>query len=95
MPANSRNPPKKRKGQCKGPRRIAGEILDAATAAELFGGTERLWYSRAARGIVPFRKWGGRLVFLRSELESFFASSLPGVSLDEARSNIQARESDQ
>jgi len=86
-----RVPPKKQKGQCKGPRRLKGEILDASTAAALFGGSPRLWYSRAARGIVPFRKWGGRLVFLRSELESFFSNSLPGVSLEEAKANIEAR----
>jgi hypothetical protein len=92
MMEEKRKPPKKRQGQCKGPRRIAGGILDAATAAELYGGTERLWYSRAARGIVPFRKWGGRIVFLRSELDAFFVSSLPGVSLEEAKANIKARE---
>jgi hypothetical protein len=86
-----RIPPKKQQGQCKGRRRLAGEILDAAAAAELYGGSERLWYSRAARGIVPFRKWGGRLVFLRNELEAFFADNLPGVSLEEAKANIAAR----
>ena len=86
-----RKPPKKQQGQCKGARRIAGAVLDAATAAELYGGTERLWYSRAARGIVPFRKWGGRLVFLRSELDSFFADTLPGVSLEQAQANIKMR----
>lgn len=87
----NRNPPAKRRGQCTGRRQLAGEILDARTAAALFGGTERLWYSRASRGIVPFRKWGGRLVFLRSELESFFAETLPGVSLVEAKANLSAR----
>ncbi|GEM_PF-838106 len=88
---DKRQPPRKQRGQCLGQRRLAGEILDARTAAALFGGTERLWYSRAARGIVPFRRWGGRLVFLRSELESFFTETLPGVTLAEAKANIAAR----
>ena len=87
----NRRPPKKLAGKCTGRRQLAGQILDARTAASLFGGTERLWYSRAARGIVPFRKWGGRLVFLRSELEEFFAETLPGVTLAEAKANIAAR----
>jgi hypothetical protein len=84
-------PPKKQHGQCTGRRRLAGEILDCRTAAEIFGGTERLWYSRAARGIVPHRKWGGRLIFLRSEVEAFFVGTLPGVTLAEAKANIAAR----
>jgi len=86
-----RNPPKKQQGQCKGPRRLSGEILDAATAAELYGGTERLWYSRAASRTVPFRKWGGRLVSLRSELDQYFSKSLTGCTLDEAIKNDLAR----
>jgi hypothetical protein len=86
-----RKPPRKQKGQCTGPRRLAGEVLDAAAAAKHYGGTERLWYSRAARRLVPFRKWGGRLVFLRSELDRFFSESLSGCSLEEAQANDMAR----
>ena len=39
---------------------------------------------------IPFRKLGGRIIFLRSELETWL-SSLDGCTLDEAKTNQEAR----
>ena len=67
--------------------------MDVATTAEdFFSGSEDLVRSRVASGLLPYRKWGGRIVFLRSELEAFFSKSLPGVTLEQARENNQSRQ---
>ena len=88
-----RVPPHKKNGQAQTPRRFDGEVMDVhSTAQDFFGGSEATVWSRKRRGMIPFRKYGGRVVFLRSELEQFFAQ-LPGVSVDEAIENIEARES--
>ena len=87
-------PPHKQPGQAKGPRTINGpEIMDVhACARDYFKGSEATVWSRKRRGLLPYRKYGGRIIFLRSELEQFFAQ-LPGVSVDEAIENIEARKS--
>jgi hypothetical protein len=86
-----RKTPLKKPGVPTGRRSFAGQILDIAAASARYGGTERLWYNRVAAGQVPYHRWGGRICFLAAELDAFF-SNLPGVSLDEARANLQARE---
>jgi hypothetical protein len=43
-----------------------------------------------ARGLVPYRKLGSRVVFRRSELEQWI-ENLPGVSLKDAELNRKAR----
>ena len=63
-------PPPKRPGQQRGPRRIAGALLDIESAAAELGITARAYRARAQRGQVPVpRRFGGRLVVLRSELD--------------------------
>jgi len=39
---------------------------------------------------VPFRKFGGRIVFRRTELEQFI-EYLPGVTVAQAQANLAAR----
>jgi hypothetical protein len=81
-----RHPPKKLPGQQAGRRRIAGSggLLDVAGVAEgWFHGSEKAVYAQVARHQIPFRRFGRRLVFLRSELDRYFAA-LDGVTLDEA-----------
>ncbi len=52
-------------------RRISGEILGVREAAELLGVTDNMLRARVARRLVPFRKWSGRIIFIRSELMEF------------------------
>ena len=67
-----------------------GLLLDVRGAAALLGTTERALRARVSRRVVPFRKFSGRIVFLRTELEQFL-TNLPGCSLDEARENLALR----
>ena len=85
-------PPLKKCGVPTGRRSLKGQILDIAAASARYGGSERLWYSRVSSGQVPYHRWGGRICFLIAELDAFFAN-LPGVSPDEARANLDAKES--
>ena len=85
-----RQPPRKQPGQGKGPRRIDGVALDVRGGASLLGGTEKQMRGMVARRIVPFRRLGTRIIFIRTELEQFLLS-LDGCSLDEARKNREAR----
>jgi predicted DNA-binding transcriptional regulator AlpA len=82
--------PKRQPGQGKGPRELAGALLDVRGVAELLGVTEKAIRCRAAQRLLPCRRWGGRVVFLRSEIEAFFAA-LPGVSIEEARQEQATR----
>ena len=45
--------------------------------------TQKTIRARVDRGLLPYRKWGGRIVFIRSEIEEF-SQNLPGRSVDEA-----------
>jgi hypothetical protein len=83
-------PPKKEKDQKTGPRRLDGALLDVTSAARFLGATEKCIWSRVARQLLPFRRWGGRVVFLRADLMTFLAK-LDGVSVDEAIANTAAR----
>jgi len=75
-------PPIKKPQACLGKRTINGVLLDVREAAALLGVTEKTLRARIARHQVPFRVWGGRVVFVRGELERFL-DKLPGCSLDE------------
>jgi len=70
-----------------------GAILDVATAAALLGTTERTIRARVSRRLLPYRKFCGRVVFVRAELEQFICA-LPGVTLEEARTNLALRGGD-
>jgi hypothetical protein len=83
-------PPRKRAGQATGRRLFNGHLLDVASGAAFLGGTEkqlRAWVDRRA---VPFKRLGGRVVFLKAELEAFLVQ-LDGCGVDEAIQNLAAR----
>jgi hypothetical protein len=85
------HPPRKMPGQGKGPHQINGEVMqDIRTTAIDLGITEKALRARVMRRLIPFRKWSGRICFLRSELEQFF-SGLPGCPINEAIKNDQLR----
>jgi hypothetical protein len=85
-------PPPKVKGQQKVPRRINGDdAMDVATWGGEFGLTPKAQRAAIARGLVPYRKFGGRLIILRSEWQKYLAA-LPGVTVDQALENLKARE---
>ena len=73
-------PPKKHRG-CLGTRTINGALLDVREAAAFLGVTEKTLRARVARHQVPFRVWGGRVVFVRTELDEFL-DQLPGCLLN-------------
>lgn len=81
--------PKKQKEKATGPRRINGFVLDIKSGADFVGWTEKTMRSRVGRGRVPFRRDGGRIIFLRDELEDFLRK-LPGVDVKEALANERA-----
>jgi hypothetical protein len=70
---------------------INGQLLDIATASQLLGCSERSLRARVAQRLVPFRKFSGRVVFRRAELEQFI-EQLPGVTVAQAQANLAARQ---
>ncbi len=66
------------------------EILTVAQVAEMLGKTEKAVRCRAAEGLLPCRRWGGSLIFLRKEIMEFL-EQLPGTNLQAARENAEKR----
>ena len=64
-------------------------MLDMLTAAQFAGWTENAMRARVERGRVPYRRDGGRIIFLRDELEDFLRG-LEGVDVKEALANDRA-----
>ena len=87
---SQRRPPRKQSGQGCGPRRIDGAALDVRGASAFYGGTEKQTRGLVDRRLIPFKRLGGRIVFLRAELETWL-SGLDGCSIEEARTNLEAR----
>ena len=85
-----KTPPKKQRGQGLGPRTIDGAALDVRGASVFYGGTEKQTRGLVERRLIPFKRLGGRIIFLRSELEAWL-SGLDGCTLDAARKNLEAR----
>jgi hypothetical protein len=85
-----RPPPKKRAGQATTPRRFAGAIRDVDGIATFLGETPKQARAQVARGLLPYRRLGGRIVFLMDEIQEFLRK-LPGVSAEEALANVAAR----
>ena len=81
---------RKAAGRPTGPRRFDGELLDVHGAAALLGVTEKTIRARVGRRTVPFRRFGGRVVFLRKDIEAFI-NELPGCGLKEAQRNLVVR----
>ncbi|MBN1566230.1 MAG: helix-turn-helix domain-containing protein [Acidobacteria bacterium] len=66
------------------------EILTVRQVAELLGISEKAARCRVSQGLLPFRRWGGSLVFLRKEILAFL-EALPGTSLKDATENAERR----
>lgn len=86
----TKTPPRKQRGQGIGPRTINGAALDVRGAAVFLGTTEKTLRGMIARQLVPYRRLNSRIIFLRSEIERFIVD-LPGVTLDDARKNLEER----
>jgi len=84
-------PPQKKSGQALGPRRFHGEILDVHEAARILGASEKCVRARVGRRLLPFRRWGSRIIFMREELVEF-NKRLDGCGLEEALSNCIMRQ---
>ena len=84
-----RRPPLKKPGQGRGPRALNGELMDVAAVATFLGCNQKVIRARIGRGLLPHRKWGGRVVILRSELIQFM-QALDGTPLDQALANERA-----
>lgn len=96
MTADSkREPPKRKAGWGKGSRVFDGEAMDVRSTSALIGQKEWQTRSQIGRGILPYRKLGGRIICLRSEILSYLRDVLPGVSLEQARANLAARKGDE
>jgi hypothetical protein len=85
-----RPPPRKQQNVPTGPRRIAGEVLDVTTQAQRLGESEKQLRAQVARGLIPHRKLGGRIIFIAEECREFFRQ-LPGVTMEQALANLAAR----
>jgi hypothetical protein len=83
-------PPKKAPGRPTGRRRIDGAVLDVPAVAAFLGVTEKAARAQIARGLLPHRRLGGRVVCLADEIRAFLAG-LPGTTADEALANVAAR----
>jgi excisionase family DNA binding protein len=66
------------------------ELLTVRQAAHLLGLTEKAVRARVDRRTIPFRLWGGRIVFVRSELAEF-VRTLAGCTVGEATTNAERR----
>lgn len=84
------HPPKKQPGQGRGPRRINGAALDVLAASDYYGGTVKQTRGLVDRRLISFKRLGGRIIFLREELEQWLAT-MDGCSLAEAKSNVEMR----
>jgi hypothetical protein len=65
-------------------------VLNVRQTAEFFGTTEKCIRKRIERGMLPYRKLGARIVFVRTELEDF-VSKLPGLTIKDAELNALLR----
>lgn len=83
-------PPKKQPGQGTGRRTLNGLVLDVRSGAAFIGISEKAIRGKVARGVIPYRRLGGRIIFLKAELEGWLAA-LPGVTFAEAKVNSEAR----
>lgn len=83
-------PPIKRAGTATGRRRFDGATKDIAGLAARMGVTEKALRAQVARGLIPYRRFGGRIIFLADEVDAFLRQ-LPGVTLDQALANVAAR----
>ena len=68
-------------------KRIDSALMDVDTAASFLGISPRALRARIARRQVPFRKFHGRVVLIRWELEEF-VDQLDGCRLKDVQSKM-------
>ena len=86
-------PKNKANGQAIESKILSGKWLTVkAFTAEYLGpdGTEGQARSKVNKQLIPFRKWGGRIYFVRSELDDYFRK-LEGVTVEQALENERRR----
>ena len=66
------------------------EYMTVAEAAAFINRTEAAIYRMVARRQIPYRKYGRKLIFKRTELQQHL-ERLPGVSLEEVMAQASAR----
>jgi excisionase family DNA binding protein len=66
------------------------KYLTIAEAAPPAGMTEKAFRQRLARGQLPYRKLGRRILIPADELEKFLAA-LPGTTAEEAIAAVEER----
>jgi hypothetical protein len=89
-PKKQRTPPRKRPGQGRGPHTVNGFMLDIRTGSALCGWSEKQSRAMIGRGLMPHRRLGRRILFVRAELETWL-QNLGGVTLEEATANQRTR----
>jgi len=70
---------------------FSGVTLDVRQVAIFLGWSEKRVRGHIARQTLPHRKQGGRILFLRSEIERFL-DNLPGLTVEEAMKNVEKRQ---
>jgi len=70
---------------------FCGVTLDVRQVAAFLGWSEKRVRGHIARQTLPYRKQGGRILFLRSELERFI-DNLPGTTVEAAMTNVEKRQ---
>ena len=64
------------------------KVLSFEEAKAILNIEDKALRQRIYRCQVPYKRWGGRIVFFRDELEQFLAT-LPGVSVQEAVARVE------
>ena len=64
------------------------KYLKVAEAAPILGITQKAVRQRIARGELPYRRWGRRVLIPAQELESFL-EALPGKTAKEAVAAVE------
>lgn len=77
-------------GEVRVPGIINGHILNVTGAAQFLGTTEKTLRAMVDRRVIPFRRLGRRIIFIREELTQFL-TDLPGCTLAEAQDNREKR----
>ena len=60
--------------------------MDVRAVADWLGITENTVRARKTRGLIPSHRWGGRIIFIRSEVMEFLIR-LPGIDAKQALEN--------
>ncbi|MEO7862305.1 MAG: helix-turn-helix domain-containing protein, partial [Nitrospirales bacterium] len=75
----------------RGPRRIDGAVLDICGGSIFLGWSEKKTRGMIDRKLIPFRRIGRRIVFIRAELDAWL-TNLPGCTAEEVRQNARIRQ---